>query len=79
MEAHKGAAEDSSIVEDVEQVLYYGVGVARRVDTQQYTREWPVHLASITGKQCATASGVCVHGTWANDSVLANERRATYR
>jgi len=33
-EAHKGAAKDSSIVDDGGQVLYCGVGGARRIDTQ---------------------------------------------
>jgi len=79
VEAHEGAAKDSSIVEDGEQVLYCGVGGARGIDTQQCSREWPVHLTSIPVKQCNTALGAYVHGSWADDGVRPNERGATYR
>jgi hypothetical protein len=79
VEAHKGAAKDSSIVEDGEQVLYCGVGGARGIDTQRCAREWPVHLTSIPVKQCDTALGACVQGSWADDGMWPNERSTTYR
>ena len=79
MEAHKGAAKDPSIVEDGEQVLYCGVGGARGIDTQQCSREWPIRLTSTPVKQCDTALGAYVRGSWADDGVRPNERGVTYR
>ena len=79
MEAHKGATKDSSIVDDGEQVLYCGVGGARRIDTQQCAREWPVRLTSIPVKQFDTTLGACVQGSWADDGMWPNERGTTYR
>ena len=78
--AHKGAAKDSSIVgvRGRSSIAAY-IGGARRNDTQQRTHEWPGQLSSIQVKQCETALGACVHGLWADDGMLSNERRDTYR